>query len=106
MGAMNRKQCKFSVAVANLILYADAQGYGFTLGDASDTNKNDGHMENSNHHVRLAIDLNLFVDGEYIRESIHPAWGELHSYWENHLGGAPMIISDANHFSFEHNGVY
>jgi hypothetical protein len=92
-----------------LILFADNLGYGFSYGDAADTNKNDGHMKNSNHHYRLAVDLNLILDrgkGEYIRESTHPAWGELHSYWENHLGGAPMIISDANHFSFEHNGNY
>lgn len=103
---ISKKQSLFTVATAHLILYAESMGYDLTYGDAADVNKNDGHHKNSTHHVRLAVDFNLFIDGEWITDSTHEAWAVLHTYWETHLGGSPMILVDANHFSFEHNGVW
>lgn len=101
---LSTKQQEFTRCIGLLICFATKQGYGLTFGDAYATS---GHMANSNHYVRLAVDFNLFIDGEYITSSQHEAWGVLHEYWEGLSDmAAPMIISDANHFSFVHNGVW
>jgi len=102
--SLSKKQRLFFAASHNLITYALNLGYEFTYGDAyrADTCTH-GH-EKSTHRSRLAIDLNLFVDNEYITDSEHPAWKILHDYFEL-LGGSPMISDDANHFSFEHNWI-
>ena len=104
MASLSSKQQAFVVAVNHLLTYALSLGYSLTLGDAyrADTCTH-GH-KNSTHRSRLAIDLNLFVDNEYITDSEHPAWEILHDYFEL-LGGSPMISDDANHFSFEHGNV-
>lgn len=64
-----------------------------------------GHMNNSNHYVRLAADLNLFTkEGTYLDSGEeHKPFGE---YWESlhplcRWGGR---FSDANHYSLEHEG--
>ena len=106
------KQADFFDAFCELGAYAKAQGYRLTFGDAYRDPRVFGHIgekngygsKNSNHKLRLAVDVNLKVDGVYIEDSAHPAWGVLHQYWETHLGGAPMLLDDANHFSYEHNG--
>ena len=53
------------------------------------------------HKLRLAKDINLFIDGEWITDSQHPAWTELGEYWESLH---PLCVNgrhfdDANHFS-------
>jgi len=101
---LSEKQRLFTVALAKLLTYAGTKGYEFTLGDAyMKPGSNDGRSGKSCHRHRLAIDLNLFVNGEYIRDSWHKAWDDLHSYWEI-LGGSKAIENDKNHFSFEHQG--
>lgn len=94
-----------------LICYAYDKGYELTVGDAyrdprlhgeHGTKKGYGSAK-SVHKQRLAMDLNLFVGGEYITSSEHKAWDELHKYWRG-LGGAERVPTDANHFSFEHGG--
>ena len=62
-----------------------------------------GHP-NSNHRKRLAVDFNLFIDGEYITNGDNVAWAVLHKEWTR-LGGSRMIKADPNHFSFKHAGV-
>lgn len=91
----------FTLMVGKMIVYAYKQGYGLTFGDAYAT---DGHMDNSNHYRRLAVDFNLIVNGVYITSSSHPAWLVMHSYFEQ-LGGGRMISNDAGHFSVEWNGI-
>jgi len=55
----------------------------------------------SAHKQRLAIDLNLFLDGEYLTTTeAHRPFGE---YWvsldaENHVWGGEF--DDGNHYSF------
>ena len=101
---LSEKQSEFTRCIGLLIVYATKQGYSLTFGDAYATR---GHIPNSNHYRRLAVDFNLFVDGEYIRTSQHRAWSDLHEHWETLSPMAsPMIISDANHFSFTHKGVW
>lgn len=108
---LGQKQRRFTRAVGMLICHAYDLGYELTVGDAyRDPRLHGNHGEkkgygsaNSVHKLRLAADLNLFVGGEYITNSDHPAWDKLHKYWKG-LGGADMVPNDANHFSFEHGG--
>ena len=74
---MRKQQSKFMILLAHVILYAEGQGYELTGGDLW---ARDGHMENSLHYDRLAIDLNLFKDGKYLAETEdHRFLGE---HWE------------------------
>lgn len=111
---LGQKQRKFSECVAHLILYAYELGYEVTLGDAYRDFRVFGHVgekkgygrAQSNHKIRLAIDLNLFKDGVYLTdtedhrplgewwESMYPQYG---AAWGGHW-------EDGNHYSFEHQG--
>ena len=95
MGKLNDKQFKFTRMVALLLQYANARGYEITFGDAY---AQTGHMINSLHYKRLAIDLNLFKDGKYLTGTEdHKFLGE---FWEmldpkNRWGGR---FNDGNHY--------
>ena len=97
--SLREKQSKFVRMVAMLILYATDLGFDLTFGDAW---AESGHCDNSLHYDRLAIDLNLFKDGEYlINTEDHRQLGD---FWE-HLGGHWGGHSDdGNHYSLEHEG--
>ena len=101
---LSTKQQLFCKAMVNLISYGNSLGYEFTFGDAyrADTCTH-GHPKSTHRH-RLALDLNLFVDDEYITDGAHPAWVVLHDYGEK-LGLSRMIKNDANHFSMTYMGV-
>ncbi|MEO0166595.1 MAG: M15 family metallopeptidase [candidate division WOR-3 bacterium] len=98
---LREKQSLFVKLVAQLILWAYEQGYELTFGDAY---AQSGHKPNSNHYIRLAIDLNLFKDGKYLTQTEdHKLLGE---YWESlhplcRWGGR---FRDGNHYSLEHEG--
>lgn len=111
MSALSAAQQEFAHDVALLILEAGKMGLGVTFGEAwrppelqqvyIQTGRS--WTANSRHLDRLAVDLNLFVDGEYARdEELYVPLGE---FWEalrpglNKWGvgdGAPR--KDANHF--------
>lgn len=60
------------------------------------------HGLHSKHHIGLAQDINLFVDGEYIRHGEDPVWVELGQNWKDlHTraiwGGD---FDDANHLAW------
>ena len=95
---LRQKQSNFVSMVSDLIRYAYANGYEMTFGDAYATS---GHMDNSNHYLRLAIDLNLFKDGKWLSDGTGHDF--LHDYWDS-IGGAKRIPNDLNHYSLEHNG--
>jgi hypothetical protein len=114
LGATQRAYTK---CVGLLIAQAYKMGYEISLGDAYrdprlhgmlGTKKGYGH-KNSNHKQRLAIDLNLFRDGEFLTAtSDHEPLGE---WWEA-LGervGLPLIwggrFNDGNHYSCEYRGM-
>lgn len=105
------KQQNFTYAIGRLIIFAHDKGYKLTPGDAYRDPRLHGKMgekkgysaKNSVHKVRLAMDFNLFINGEYITDGLHPAWDILHTAWISY-GGADAIPKDANHFSFEYNG--
>ena len=95
--SLREQQSRFTRLVADLIIFAYEHGYEVTLGDAW---ARDGHKKNSFHYIRLAIDLNLFKDGIYLKETEdHRLLGE---YWESldplcTLGGR---WGDGNHYSY------
>lgn len=107
-----QKQWKFSLMVAHLISFAYSKGYAISLAEAYRTPeqaalnaKNGRGISNSLHTMRLAIDINLFKDGGYLRES--KDYEELGLFWES-LGGSwggRFSRPDGNHFSLSHNGV-
>jgi hypothetical protein len=120
VASLRQKQSLLVKCLEQLFRYAHSQGYEFTLGDAGSPPARrvrlpDGrvdictdleHMDGSLHYSRLAIDLNLFVNGRYVTSSSSPAWKELGLFWESldpdcSWGGR---FSDANHFSIAHGG--
>ena len=112
MGTMVSKQSRFLSMVARLILHAEQLGYVLTFGDAYRDPRTFGpHGEHpyshpkSLHSKRLAIDLNVFLNGAYLVEAgpVEP----LGVYWES-LGGAwggRFTPPDSGHFSLEHGGM-
>ena len=97
--SLRQKQSKFVYMVASLIQYAYKLGYELTFGDAYATT---GHMKDSLHGLRLAIDLNLFKDGQYLTKTEdHLPLGE---YWESIGGSWGGRFNDGNHYSLEHGG--
>ena len=98
---LGQKQRKLTRMIALLIQYAYETGYELTFGDAYAT---DGHMKNSLHYKRLAVDLNLFKDGEYLTKTEDHQ--HLGYFWES-LGGSwggKFSNPDGNHYSLEHEG--
>lgn len=95
--SLRKKQSEFAKKVALLILFAYEKGYEVTLGDAYAIT---GHNKNSFHYKRLAIDLNLFYDGEFlIKSSDHESLG---LFWESLGGtwGGRFKNPDGNHYSW------
>lgn len=99
---LRQKQSRFVRMVGLLIDYAYLQGFELTFGDAYALT---GHKANSLHGKRLAIDLNLFRNGEYLTTTeAHLPLGE---FWERLGGtwGGRFSPPDGNHYSLEHEGV-
>lgn len=102
-------QQEFSQAAALLIQQAAKLGYGVTLGEAwrspeqaaLDAAKGTG-IAHSLHTERLAIDLNLFKDGQYLTDAApYAALGE---YWKQmgpnyRWGGDIQGLVDLDHYS-------
>ena len=109
---LSEKQQKFTVMIGRLIEWSEKNGYGLTFGEAYRTpeqaqlNAKSGKgIANSLHTQRLAVDFNLFINGQYQTDSA--AYKPLGEVWES-LGGAwggRFSRPDGNHFSLEHNGV-
>ncbi|AUR90676.1 hedgehog signaling/DD-peptidase zinc-binding domain protein [Vibrio phage 1.199.A._10N.286.55.C10] len=112
---LSEKQRLFTKCISELINYAYAMGYELTLGDAYRDPRVHGQFgekksysaSRSVHKMRLAMDFNLFVDGKYIADGDHPAYKDLGEFWEgmNEFSAWGGRFKDANHFSFEHEGV-
>jgi len=97
--SLRRKQSRFVRMITKLLFWTDLMGYELTFGDAWARRD---HKENSLHYDRLAIDLNLFKDNEYlITTEDHLPLGE---YWESIGGSWGGRYGDGNHYSLEHEG--
>ncbi len=94
---LRQKQSVFAKMIPLLILFAYEKGYEVTLGDAW---AHDGHKKGSFHYKRLAIDLNLFKNGRFLRSTkAHQPLGE---FWESISGswGGRFKNPDGNHYSY------
>jgi hypothetical protein len=112
--ALGEKQKLFTKLVGQLIDWSYQQGYELTFGDAyrspqqAESNAKSGKgIANSLHTQRLAIDLNLFVNGVY--QTSTEAYKPLGEYWKTlHplacWGGDFTTLKDGNHFSLQHGG--
>lgn len=99
------KQSRLVQLVGRLIEHVYSKpGWALTFSDARPT-KPFGHMPGSLHYIGLAIDLNLFVNGDW-KDADCPEWRELGAYWQSL---DPMCAwggnwGDFNHFSLRHDG--
>ena len=84
--------------VARLIGHADSLGYSLTFGHAWRSPACTVGSEVSLHRKRLAVDFNLFIDGEWIKDG--RGHDELHTFWTS-IGGADPIPGDSNHYALE-----
>jgi len=92
---LNKDQIKFTQMIGLLIGYANLLGYGLTFSDAYATT---GHIKNSFHGKRLAVDFNLFIDGVY--QETTEAHEPLGLYWELIGGTWGGRFNDGNHYSY------
>lgn len=108
---LGEKQRKFVRMIADLIVWAYDHGYELTFGDAYRDPRLHGQLgqklgyghQNSCHKIRLAVDLNLFKDGQFLQSTEdHQPLGE---QWEKMGGTWGGRFNDGNHYSLEHNGV-
>jgi hypothetical protein len=109
--SLRSRQSEFAVAAAKLILKAQELGYEVTLGDAYRDPRVFGNVgevkgygnARSCHKLRLAIDLNLFIGGAFRTDTeSHRLLGE---WWESQGGSWGGRFNDANHYSFEYEGI-
>ena len=100
--SLRKAQTAFAFALAVLLTRARLMGYEVTLGDAWSVPCPNcghyGHKKKSKHKDRLAIDLNLFVNGDYLdKTEDHRPLGE---FWEK-LGGIwGGRFDDGNHYEW------
>jgi hypothetical protein len=94
------KQWRFLKMVALLIGYADLCGYKLTGGDLYRDERCKYGSKNSYHKKRLAIDVNLFIDGIYRQDTA--AYEKLGLFWESLGGtwGGRFDKPDGNHLSY------
>lgn len=111
---LGNKQRLFTRLMAQFVLWAYENGYELTVGDAYRDPRSHGEWgtrkagtygrKKSNHKQRLAMDFNLFINGEY--QTTTAAYSELGNYWESlhELCSWGGRFSDGNHFSLLHDG--
>ena len=110
---LGEKQRAFTRMIADLIQFAYESGYELTFGDAYRDprvhgkygDKGSYSAAKSLHKERLAVDFNLFLNGNWISDGSSEHWQVLGDYWESLGGSWGGRFNDANHFSLEHNGV-
>lgn len=103
---LSQQQRLFARLVGRLLVWICEQGWEVTFGDFSRLDQQ-GHMPNSVHYLRLAADLNLFVNGEWMTVSC-PEWQAIGKEWESlhplcRWGGRFKSV-DLNHVSLEWQG--
>ena len=112
---LGEKQRLFMRLLGEFLVWVYQQGYAVTGGElertvaqAAENAARGSGIANSLHLVRLAIDLNLFIEGVYQTHS--EAYKPLGEKWKSmhplcRWGGDFVSRPDGNHFSLEHQGV-
>lgn len=108
---LRQKQTLFATLLVELIEHMFDSGYEVTIGEvyrspeeAERLAKLGKGIRNSLHTIKLAADINLFKNGQYLSSTeSHRAMGE---WWEKQhplcrWGGR---FNDGNHYSLEHGG--
>lgn len=96
--SLRKQQVEFTRMVPSLINKAFELGFEVTLGDAYRDPRAPYGSRSSRHRQRLAIDLNLFRDGEYMtRTEDHRPLGE---WWESAGGIWGGRFNDGNHYEW------
>ena len=105
---LRTRQSLFVSLVAQMIQYVESQGYELTFGEAwrpewvaREYARRRVGIVNTLHAERLAIDINLFKNGEYLTKTEDYAW--LGEWWKNlhpdNRWGGDIKMRDGNHFS-------
>lgn len=97
---LRQRQSKFAEMVVDLLVYLLQNGYEFTFGHAFRCKDCHTGIAKSLHKDKLAIDINLFKDGEYMAKTEdHLLLGE---FWEKMGGkwGGRFKNSDGNHYEY------
>jgi hypothetical protein len=100
---------------AKLIQYAATQGYGVTFAEAWRTPQqaqwdadHGSGISCSLHIQRLALDLNVFVNGVYQTDDTTKCYTVLGTYWKtlgpDHYWGGDFTRKDLDHFSISPDG--
>lgn len=92
---LRQQQSEFARRVPLLISYAFALGFEVTIGDVW---ARDGHIDDSFHYDKLAIDINLFKNGRYLKATKHHLF--LGLFWESMGGTWGGRWGDGNHYSW------
>ena len=105
--SLRAKQSLFCRLYASLITWVFTHPrWELTLGEGYNM-QGAGHMKGSLHYRKLAADLNLFVDGEYMTQDC-PEWRQIGAYWKTlHplcRWGGDFSSVDLNHVSLAHDG--
>ena len=103
---LSEKQRAFAKMVPRLIDKAYELGYEVTLGDAYRDSRCPYGSKASKHKTRQAIDLNLFLNGKYLRKTEdHRKLGE---WWKSVGGiwGGDFKNRDGNHYQGSPDGLY
>jgi hypothetical protein len=119
MSELLRLQFEFTRNFALLLIYADRMGYQISLGEAwrppetAQLYASQGRgISNSLHKDRLAVDINLFRDGIYLRDvdaykPLGDFWKELsplNAWGGDFKDGQGFPKPDAVHFSMAYQG--
>ena len=109
--SLRMQQSKFAKLLGQLLVWIyDHQGWEVTLADGYRPDQM-GHKKGSLHYIRLAQDLNLFVDGIWQKEDCLE-WRIVGRYWKDldpdcRWGGDfhGDIPNDPNHISLTFGGA-
>lgn len=88
--------------VALLIQYAHFLGYECAIDYVKRCEDCEIGHPRSLHKMGLALDLHLYLDGEYVTTA--GPHSDLHDLWDL-LGGSERIAGDMNHYSVAHGGM-
>ena len=105
MSELQKLQFRFAVLTAMLLQEIIGRGYQFTWGDAfRDPRATFPYSHKASlHNCRLAIDLQIFRNGVWLRKG--EDFEDLGIYWESIGGSWGGRFDDGGHFSLAYNGM-
>jgi len=109
---LGKKQELFARLYAQHVTWLYEQGYRCRLGDVFAST---GHRKGSNHYIKLAGDINLFKDGQFLTETMDhqesgEKWESRHKLcrwggnWDKDDHPGEPGEDDGNHYSLIHKG--